>query len=88
MAKQLTKKSVCKNGHKMTEDNTRVRPRGNGRFTYECRACNRERARNRRCQGGTGYIPSTGRTAAKIRAGVFGKDCITLAEYKLYRGEN
>lgn len=85
----MTKKSVCKNGHKMTVENTRIRPRKSGKITYECRACNRERAANRR-RGNTasGYIPSTGRTAAKIRSGVFGKDCITMAEYKLYRGEN
>lgn len=89
MEKRLAKKSVCKNGHKMTPDNTRIRPRKNGTINYECRQCNRERAAERRVRGLNGaYVPSAGRTAAKIRSGVFGKDCITLAEYKLYRGEN
>jgi len=71
-----------------------MKNRGNGKFNRECRTCNTERVRTKRdyvrqsnrAKNEPKPTPSNRKSTSEIiRSGVFGKDCMTLAEYRLYR---
>lgn len=51
-AERAAAKTHCKHGHEFTAENTRLVASRSGRLVKQCRACHRERSRQRRQKGG------------------------------------
>lgn len=85
-------KTHCAQGHEFTEENTSWKKHGVGKdglpnVSRVCKQCRRDESRKRRERRYKEMRSSTPRrtTSQIIASGVFGKDCITLAEFRHYR---
>jgi len=79
----------------MTEANTRIKSKGNGRYARECRACHNEKARARgRKQRGFypreigpdgNPVPRKKTTKSILGSTAFGNDCFSHAQIMAFR---
>jgi hypothetical protein len=79
---ETQERTHCQKGHKFTPENTYLR-KGKipGTFYKRCRQCYTIQTIARRRKNNTAVIPKSTK-----KPEIFGRDCMTLAEYKLYRG--
>jgi nitrate/TMAO reductase-like tetraheme cytochrome c subunit len=90
-AKTRVLKTHCKQGHEFTPDNVRIKNKGNGKYSRECRTCHnaKELIRKRKAGGAVdenGNRVRTKRTTNSILGSTaFGKDCLSRAQIMAFR---
>lgn len=87
-------KTHCKRGHEMTDENVRIRNKGNGRVARECKLCHnllstasrraRSKASHKMDSEGKPVRPKATKQTI-LGSTAFGKDCFSHAQIMAFR---